>query len=712
MGSLFSSIEIAGLMGGRRPPAPKSYALPTEFPKFDRAKRVSIDLESYDESLGLGKGPGWRRAAQIVGVAVAIQDKSGAIPFKEYYPCRHKGVTNLDPEKVYDWLSTELAFFTGDIVGANLLYDGDGLQYQQIEAPLAKWRDVQWAEALLDENAMSYKLNAIAQKHLKESKVTDELKLMYGPGYIERFMEVHPGHAKAYGIGDVELPIRVLDVQVKELKKQNLLDLFDLESRLMPMLLYMRRLGVRVDLAKAYTLTHMFAAKRDDALREASKISGVQLTAENFGKPTVMKLVFDRLGIKYPYLLGEGDKVLAIPFGHADYEKAVKQGKPSFRSLWLDNLDHPVAEFIQIANKCEKAKATFVDGYITDNAIGDRVHCEFHPLRKKKDENEKSQGTITGRFSGSNPNLQNIPARDEEIGPLCRSMFVADEGARWWSQDYSQIEYRMLIHFAVEYGCKGANIPRDMYIAKPDTDFHDMCAAMMYAADWNELDRKLAAGEITKEQCDKGKKKLRKPAKNLNFGMVYGMGEAKLANSLGETNPDGTPNETATRIMKEYHAAAPYIKDLNKYYVNFAEKHEYITTILNRRGRFPLWEPKFTERNAPRVPALPYEQAVEAYGEKIKVSMTHKALNKALQGSAADLMKLAMVQMWEAGLFAPGNDINVSLTVHDELNGSYLPTKRGEQSLREVKYMMENAMKLHIPILTSGATGLNWSEAK
>lgn len=705
---LFSTAEISAMSGGRRPPAPRSYALPTNFPSFRTAKRVSVDLESVDPSLGMGKGPGWRRGAYIVGFAVALQDRTGDIPFSEYYPLAHKGVQNLDADRVLSWLGTEMAFYTGEIVGANLLYDGDGLQYQQVEAPLAKWRDVQWAEALIDENAMSYKLGALAKKYLGESKVTDELKMMYGPGYIERFMEVHPGHARAYGLGDVQLPLRVLEEQYKVLKKEKLEDLYDLECRLTPFLLYMRRLGVRVDLEKAAGLHGTLAKQRDAALHEASKLCGVDLTSENFGKPTIMKAVFDRLGVRYPYLV-DG---LVIPPGDAGYDDAAKVGKPSFRDLWLENLDHPIAELLQRANKYEKAKATFVDGYITDNAILDRIHCEFHPLRKKKDENEKSQGTITGRFSGSNPNLQNIPARDEEIGPMCRSMFIADEGCQWWSQDYSQIEYRMLIHYAVELGCKGAEVPQQMYLANPKTDFHDMCAEMMYRKEWHETIVACTAGRISEKEMKDKLKKLRKPAKNLNFGMVYGMGEAKLANSLGETNPDGSPNERAKQIMKEYHEAAPYIRDLNKKCVKFAEEHEYITTILNRRGRFPLWEPRFTERGQKRETALSFDQAKEKWGDKIKVSMTHKALNKRLQGSAADLMKLAMVSLWEGGVFDAGNDITCVLTVHDELNGSFVPSARGSAALREVKNIMENCMKLHLPILTSGSTGANWSEAK
>ena len=299
-------------------------------------------------------------------------------------------------------------------------------------------------------------------------------------------------------------------------------------------------------------------------------------------------------------------------------------------------------------------------------------------------------------------------------------MFVADEGAQWWSQDYSQIEYRFLVHYAIINKCKGFEVPQALYLKDPKTDFHDMCARLMYGKKgpagtlgWNDLDIQYKAGLIGEKEYKAKVKQIRKPAKNLNFGCVYGMGEAKLANQLGMTNPDGTPTAEALTIMKTYHEAAPYIRELNKLCVSDAEKHEFVETILHRRGRFPLFEPRYTPKGAPREPALPYDQACEKWGKsKIKVSMTHKALNKKLQGSAADMMKLAMVLLWEGGIFDAGNDITCVLTVHDELNGSFVPSARGKESLREVKRIMEGAIKLEIPVLTSGETGKNWAEAK
>jgi Mesyanzhinovviridae DNA polymerase len=707
MSMLFSQEEMASIAGGVSVPAPKNYKLPDHFPSLKGVARIALDLESHDPEIH-DKGPGWRRGAYPVGVSLAIQARDGTIPFSEYYPIKHKVGPNLSAEKVYEWLTDELAFYTGEIAGANLLYDADGLQYHGVVAPCAKWRDVQWAEALLDETAMSYRLNTLAQKWLGKKKVTEELKELYGDDYIQRFREVHPGHARAYGLGDVILPLQILNAQYKGndqfdgLNKEHLTELFHLESRLLPFLLYMRKVGVRVDLDAAANLGKMLLAKRDAALRECTRHAGIEINQENFGKPTVIAAALDRLHIKYPMTAGTKD----------DEGETKTAPRPSITDKFLKDLDHPFGEQLKVANQCEKAYGTFVSGYVQDYAINGRVHCEFHPLRKDN-EGGKFNGTVSGRFSGTHPNLQNIPARDEEIGPLCRAMFVADEGAEWWSQDYSQIEYRMLVHYSVALKCKGAEIPQQMYLKNPDTDFHEMCAALAWALEWFENERAYKAGEKTEAQYEKEKKRIRKPAKNLNFGLVYGMGVDKLARELNMIGPDGKPTQQAMDLIELYHAKAPFIKDLNGKCGEEGQRLGYITTILKRRSRFNMWEPKEWKKGQPKERPLPLADAEAKWGKgKIKRADTHKALNRRLQGSAADLMKLAMVLLWESGVFDPGNDITCVLTVHDELNGSVVPSERGKKALAEVKRIMENCMELAVPVLTSGSTGANWSEAK
>jgi DNA polymerase I-like protein with 3'-5' exonuclease and polymerase domains len=688
VGSLFNIAEIEAMSGGFRPPAPKNYKLPSIFPDFSKAKRLSLDLESKDHSIAAGTGPGWRRDAFICGFAVALGDEKGNIEFSEYYPLRHKGGPNLDEERVYDWLRDQLAFFTGEIVGANLLYDADGFQYQNIIAPCAKWRDVQWAEALIDENAFNYYLNRLSKKYIGHGKLTDELLAMYGPDYKERMDEVHPGHMRTYGCGDVEQPLQILNAQAKELKHQHLTEVFDLESRLLPMLLYMRRKGQPVDMTAATRLHDTFTQKRQESLTAATKAAGLrgfQLTVENFGKPREIQKALDHLGL-------------------TNYPRTEKKGQPSITDAWLEATEHPFGHYLAAANKYDKALETFVNGYISDYAINGRVHCEFHPLKSVNGKG-KANGTVAGRFSGANPNLQNIPVRDDEIGPLLRAAFIPEPDYDYFSGDYSQIEYREIVHAAVVraqmprekaqkmWGAKnGLDIwdrlqsaykTQEKYINDPTTDFHTFMATL------TGLQRKYA--------------------KSVNFAVAFVQGLQAFAEGLGWVDENGKANQKAIDTLATYHGAVPFVKAVGQAMTYEANEDGYTTSLLNRRAHYDLWEPRFYEEGKPRAKALPREQALAEYGEKIKRSMTHASLNRYTQMGGADMMKTTMTEVWESGILN-GDDLIISLTVHDELDGSVARTPRGQECLRELQHMMENAIKLTVPTTTEFKTGKNWAE--
>lgn len=686
MGALFSTDIISAMAGGIRPPAPKNYRLPETFPSLRNVKRIALDLEGKDKSISDDKGPGWRRDAFICGFSLAIGDDKGKIEFSEYYPTRHKGGPNLDEERVFEWLRDEVVFYDGEITGANLLYDADGFQYQNIMAPLAKWRDVQWAEALIDENAFNFMLERLATKYTGTGKIKDELKALYGDGYKERMDEIHPGHMRAYGRGDVELPLTILNAQYKELRSQKLVEVYDLECRLLPMLLYMRRKGQPVDLKAADELHEVFARKRAEALREATRLvgkRGFELTNENFGKPREIAAALQHIGI-------------------TDYPKTAT-GKPSITDEWLEDLEHPFGKQLAAANKYDKALETFVNGYVSDYAINGRVHCEFHPLRSVNGKG-KSNGTVAGRFSAVHPNLQNIPTRDNEIGPLCRGMFIPEDGYDFFSGDYSQIEYREIVHAAV----LRARLPREKatklwgskngleiweklqsafdtqkaYITDPSTDFHSMMAQL------TGLERKYA--------------------KSVNFAVAFVMGTQSFAETLGWLNEEGKPSQKALDTLATYHGRVPFVKAVGTAMTYEAAENGYTTSLLGRRAHYDLWEPRFRDDGV-RAKALPLEQAKAAYGEKIKRSMTHAALNRYTQMGGADMMKTAMVRAWESGIL-DGDDLIIALTVHDELDGSVARTKAGQEKLAELKHIMETAIELTVPTTTEFKRGSNWAQ--
>ena len=592
----------------RKPSAP-DWEPPSEFPAFKQDDRISLDIETFDPDL-LSKGPGVRRDGYTCGIGVGIKGHGAS-----YYPTRHSEGPNLDEDKVYGWLAEQARDFKGEIVGANLGYDLDYLAEKGVHFPLAKIRDIQIAEPLLDENRRTYNLQSLGEQYLGEGKVVDELKQLYGDDYIKRMPDLHAGHVAKYVRGDLLMPWQIYEKQKPLLEAQGLTDLFDLESRLVPLLVHMRRVGVRVDVEKAEEV------KRGLVSRVAELQDTLQRPVDVWAAESV-KRAMDLEGLEYP---------------------TTDAGNPSFKKEWLERHSHPLPNTIAQIRSLEKLGSTFVDGYIVNSHVNGRLHCQFNQLRSDQ------YGTVSGRFSSSNPNLQNIPARDPVTGPLMRGMFLPEEGYLWGSADWSQIEFRFLVHWAMVYGFKSAKAAAQMYRDNPKTDFHEMAA------------------ELTGLE--------RGPSKNINFGVVYGMGEKTMAANLGKSIDEARP------ILRAFHSRLPFIKEIYEQESRFASRDGYITTILGRRRRFE-------DR-----------------------SKSHKALNGKLQGSAADLMKKAMVDMWEAGLFTSG-PLVPHLTVHDEMDVSVPDTKAGHEAFAEMNNIMETCMKLEVPVLSDAKLGANWSESK
>jgi DNA polymerase I-like protein with 3'-5' exonuclease and polymerase domains len=656
-------------MAGRvrvAPPIPdtgwKPVASVNELPSLRGAKLIALDTETRDPDLRT-KGPGVRRDAYLVGVSVGTDDG-----FRTYLPIRHElqKEWNLEPEHVFAWLRDNLGDAHQPKVGANILYDLDMLAEAGVPVR-GDIHDVQIAEPLLDENCGRYALEILGRRHLGEGKTSDALydwlAAAYGgqPNSRDQAGNIWRSPislAGPYAIGDIDLPLRILAKQQTLLAAEGLTELYGIERQLIPMLLAMRRRGVRVDKARAKDLDHDLML-RAEALRQKLLTVGIDPNSSDTIAPYC-----DHKGIKYP---------------------RTPKGAPSFVATWLNVQSDEMLEAVLEVRKLEKHAGTFLQGHILGHEIRGRIHCQFHQLRGDE------YGAVSGRFSSSDPNLQNIPTRDEEIGPLIRAMFLPDEGEQWGAADYSQIEYRFLVHYG--FG-PSAKVTRDAYHSDPTTDFHK------YVAQISGIDRK--------------------PAKNINFGLVYGMGKDKLARNLGRTVEEANP------IFEQYHRTFPFIKELYDEVAKVAGNRGYIITTMGRRRRFINWEPRDWElskkvRDEDRGP-FTYEEALAEWGgadaekgivanpRNIRRAYTHKALNALLQGSAADLMKKAMVTIWRSGvcdvLGAP------LLTVHDELAWSVPRTAEGKEAFEEANRLMETCHSLKVPVLVGAALGDNWGAAK
>lgn len=322
---------------------------------------------------------------------------------------------------------------------------------------------------------------------------------------------------------------------------------------------------------------------------------------------------------------------------------------------------------IALARKYDKLISTFLDGYVFGSHVNGRIHTQFHPLRGE------DGGTVSGRFSSSNPNLQNIPARDKEAKRLLRSVFVPDDASHvWWKFDYSQVEYRLLAHEAVG---RGAEAIRERYRADPTTDYHEATRQQIKAQTGIMLERS--------------------PTKNINFGLAYGMQIRKLAASLGLSVEDAQP------LFDAYHAGVPFVQETFDKFQRQARATGEVRTILGRRRRFDLFGPRSFDSTGT---GLPMDKAIERWGRgNIRRLDVHKGLNQRLQGSAADIMKQAMVDCYESGAFdATGVPL---LTVHDELDFSAPPDV---PEFAEVRRIMETCVELKVPLICEPSTGPNW----
>jgi deoxycytidine triphosphate deaminase len=639
--------------------------------EFNGVRRLCVDVEVKDEQLDL-MGPGVRRPGNfVVGLALGADDGR-----RWYFPFSHEDPRdNMDRRLVMRWARDVLNKLRVDVVGAHLLYDLDWLANDGITFAAARYFfDVQNAEPLLDENRLSFSLETLSQDYLGEGKDEELLKeaaVSWGfhkkPKDLKKNLWRLPGrYVGPYAEADVDRPLRILEMQEKRLHEEGLWDLFIMESRLIPLLLAMRRRGVRVDIEQAQRVRERLVQEREKWLKVIRQHAGAG--ADLMDKDRLGRALEAR-GIQVPRTLKRGDYSI----------------KKELLALHKnDELCHAIRE----GRKVNTIITTFLDGHILGHHVNGRIHCEFNQLKSDTEVGDDIKGTIA-RFSSSNPNLQNVPARDEELAPLIRGMFLPEEGELWHRKDYNQIEYRFLAHFAKG---KGADECRAQYNKDPKTDYHKLCARL---ANMDELDTFI-----------------RKLVKNINFGKVYGAGPDKLAATMGKSK------EEAIAFTEKYDEDLPFVKETFDTASEIAQHYGYVRTILKRRQRFPFWEPK-KWHGGERPPGLPYEQAIEQYGGhsretgkplrqhwRLRRAYTHAALNRVLQGSAADMMKKAMVEIWESGVC----DIIGAplLTVHDELDDSVPQTPAGREAAAEATRLMQNAIQLRVPVLVDADYGANW----
>jgi len=393
----------------------------SQLPSWRCAELVGIDIETHDPDLKR-LGPGVRRGAYIVGVSFSISGGPSV-----YLPMRHRGGDNLDPEQVLRYLREQAAVFTGTIAGANMQYDLDFLAQAGVVFRRAKWfRDVQVADPLIDELHDSYSLDAIAKRWGfpgKNESVLRDAASAWGVSAKAQMYELPARYVAEYAARDASLVLDILAHQEKEIRRQGITEVYDLESRLLPVLVKMRRRGIRVDLNALDRIEQWSETEEQSQLDNIFDETGVRIRLGDVWKPGALAKALRKSGV--------------------DLATTPKSGKPQVNKELLDNLKDkvPVASMIDRARRVNKLRTTFASS-VRHYLCGDRIHCTFNQLRRTDD--GSNRGARYGRLSSTDPNLQQQPSR-EDFAAAWRSIYVPD-GDLWCAADYSQQEPRMLTH--------------------------------------------------------------------------------------------------------------------------------------------------------------------------------------------------------------------------------------------------------------------------
>ena len=613
--------------------AQTEWIAPNNFPDLKGYKTISIDLETRDPDLK-SKGSGAVIGnGEIIGVAVAVDG------WCKYYPFGHEGGGNLDKKRILEWLKSVCATEATKVFH-NAMYDVCWLRSYGIEVK-GHIIDTMVMASLVNENRMSYALNALSWEYLGERKNENILKEAAKNWGIDPKAELYKLPAMyvgEYAEKDASLTLELFKRLSTEIKKENLIEIFNLETELFPCLVDMKFKGVRVDVQKAHELKRKLTEQEKQFLLEIKKET--QIDVQIWAARSIAT-VFDKLNLPY--------------------KRTEKTSAPSFTKNFLSEHKHPIVNKIAKAREINKAHTTFIDTILRYEHKG-RIHADINQIRSDQG------GTVTGRFSYSNPNLQQIPARNKDLGPMIRSLFIPEEGCKWGCFDYSQQEPRLVVHFAATTaGIKDDSSVKEIIdnYSNNDIDFHKAVADM--------------AG-IDRIQ-----------AKTINLGLFYGMGKAKLQAELGLNT-----KQEAEELFNKYHERVPFVRDLMNEVSKWASRDGEIRTLLGRGCRFNKWEPAQFGMHTP----MTWEDAIKKYGEnRIRRAFTYKALNKLIQGSAADMTKKAMLDLYKEGIIA-------HIQIHDELDLSV----ESEEKAKKTIEIMENAVKLLIPNKVDYESGKTWGD--
>lgn len=638
---------------------PSDWKAPGELPDLRNLQRIAVDLECRDNGLSNGKGPGWAIGdGDICGVSIAWRDNQLN---SHYFPISHPDSRCFPVAALGKWLKDHMkagvkfTFHNGP-------YDAGWINWKWDLPPTYKIDDTCCMAYMVDENRMSYSLNALCKwRNLsgKDETLLREAAASYQVDPKNEMWKLPARYVGPYAEQDALCTLQLAESLESELEEVR--EAYDLEMDLLPMVHAMRLRGIRINEKAAEQAYRKFKNISNLALKELSILLRENVTIDNIRSNKWLEDKFNACRIPFP--------------------RTVKTDSASFEAKWMRDYDHPLPQKIVRAKKFEEAAEKFIKNYIMDFLHNGRLHASVHQYRSENLYNDEKYGggTRTYRFSYSDPPLQQIPHRDEELATDIRRCFIPEKREEWLRADFSQQEFRLMVHYAEALDLTKAAEAAERYRNEPDTDFHQMVAEM------TGLERKAA--------------------KDCNFAKAYGAGVRKFAFMTKKSEAE------AMKIMEQYEIKMPFVKQLYDFCQRRASERGYIKLLDGARVRFDFWAAKWRvegtdwTRHNHMADCLGEEARRRAadpshpwYGQKLRRSRCNKGMNSLIQGGAARQTKLAMRACWQAGLVP-------LLQVHDELCFSVPNRNIGGQ----VASLMCNAVPLRIPMRVDLAYGASWA---
>jgi Mesyanzhinovviridae DNA polymerase len=622
---------------------------PAELPDLrNNIKKIVLDLETKDEGLRANQGPSWYKpAGYICGIAAAWRTEQIN---SAYFPVRHPNSDCFPTEAVKRWVLDHMKAGI-KFIFHNAPYDIGWLNGDpEFQLPVPdKIDDTGCMAYMLDENRLDYTLDALCKWQGlagKDESILQDAARQYGLDPKADLFMLKACYVGEYAEQDAACTYALAEKFEPQIDEEKVRDAYQLEIDLIPMVHAMRKRGIRIDQNAMQRAYRRFKQQSQDALNELGFKLGRVVSIEDVRSNAWLVKMFNENGLHFNY---------------------TKKGAASFEAKWMKDIDHWLPQLLVRAKNREEAAEKFIKNYIGDYLHNGRLHASVNQFRS-----EQGGGTRTYRFSYSDPPLQQMPHRDEEMAAEVRGCFLPEENEKWCNVDYSQQEYRLFVHYAVMNNLPKSAEAALRYAEDPDTDFHQ------WVADLTGLPRK--------------------PAKDANFAVIYGAGLEKFAFMIKKSLAE------AERIMMTYHNEMPFARMLSKDLMTTAQQRGYIRLLDGARIRFKFWTLRYentfdcSEEEARRRVA---EKGNPWFGKPISRSRCHKALNSLIQGGAARQTKLAMRDCFRAG-FIP------LLQVHDELCFSI----NSEKQVDQIKDIMCNTIKLRVPMAVDAEIGDYWAPRK